>query len=66
MPFLMPLSAIALAAGLLVIPAGAPPAFAHHAKAADHQEMASAKKKAKKAKKPKAKKEEYMRAAPYR
>ena len=32
--------------------------------AREHQEMAKAKKKA--AKKPKAKKEEYMRAAPYR
>jgi hypothetical protein len=64
----MPLLALALAAALLAMPAVAPPAFAHHGKAKEHQEMAMAKKakKATKAKKPKAKKEEYLRAAPYR
>lgn len=70
MPSLKPVPAaalaVALAAGLLAMPAAAPPALAHHGKSAEHQEMARAKSKAKKVKKPKAKKEEYMRAAPYR
>ena len=56
MPVLTPLLALAIAAALLTIPAAAPPAFAHHGKAAEHDQMAMAKKKAKKAKKPKAKK----------
>ena len=65
MPVRTPLLALAMAAALLTIPAAAPPAFAHHGKSAEHDQMAMAKKKAKKSKKPKAK-EEYMRAAPYR
>ncbi len=62
----MPFLAIALAAALFMIPATAPPALAHHSNAAAHSEAMAMKKKAKKAKQPKAKKEEYMRAAPYR
>jgi hypothetical protein len=65
MPSPMPVLAAALAAALLAMPVAATPALAHHGKAAEHQEMAKAKK-AKATKKPKAKKEEYMRAAPYR
>ena len=64
MPVRTPLLALAMAAALLTIPAAAPPAFAHHGKSAEHDQMAMAKKN-KKSKKPKAK-EEYMRAAPYR
>lgn len=64
----MKILALAVTATLLAAPALTPPAFAHHGKAKEHQEMAQAKKgkKASKTKKPRAKKEEYMRAAPYR
>jgi len=62
----VPFLAIALATALLAIPAAAPPAFAQHSNAAAHSDAMAMKKKAKKTKKPKAKKEEYMRAAPYR
>lgn len=64
----MPFVALALAVLILALPVAAPPAFAHHGKASEHQEMAAVKK-SKKAKKPaksKPQKEEYMRAAPYR
>jgi hypothetical protein len=64
----MKILALAVVATLLAVPTLTPPAFAHHGKAKEHQEMAMSKKakKATKAKKPKAKKEDYMRAAPYR
>jgi hypothetical protein len=66
----MKILALAVAAALFAVPALTPPAFAHHGKAKEHQEMAmTKKKKATKARKPAKqpkKKEEYMRAAPYR
>jgi hypothetical protein len=62
----MPFLAAALAAALWLIPAATAPALAHHAKAAEHVDAYAMKKKAKKVKKPKAKKEEYMKAAPYK
>ncbi len=56
--------AIAVAAAFWLVPAA--PVQAHHAKAADHQEFAQAKKKKKAPKAKPRKKEEYMRAVPSR